>query len=62
VAGFTKCHEVTLLIAAALGEREDVVYLFSRSKPALLLTFLTERMRLDVTVTDAFPGTTVSFV
>jgi hypothetical protein len=62
MTGFTKSHEVTLLIASALGERKDVVYLFGRSELTLLLTFLTERMRLDVTVTDTLPCTTVSFV
>jgi len=62
VAGFTKSHKVTLLIAAALRERTDVVHLFGGSEPILFLAFLTKRMRLDVSVTDAFPGTTISFV
>jgi hypothetical protein len=62
VTGFTKSHEVALLIAAALRERANVVHLLGRGKPTLLLALLTERIRLDVTVTDAFPGTTVSFV
>jgi hypothetical protein len=29
---------------------------------ALLLTFLTERVRLDVAVTDSFPATTIALV
>ena len=62
VTGFAKSHEVALLVTAAFGERANVVYLLGRGEPALLFTFLTERMRFDVTVTDAFPGTTVSFV
>jgi hypothetical protein len=62
VTGFTESHEIALLVAATLGERKDVVYLFGRGKLILLLTFLTERMRLDVAVTDAFPCTAVSFV
>jgi len=62
VTGFTKSHEIALLIASAFGEREDVVYLFSWSKTALFLALLTKRMRLNVAVTDAFPSTTVSFV
>jgi hypothetical protein len=62
VAGFTKSHEVTPFIASAFGERKDVVYLFGRSELTLLLTFLTERMRLDVAVTDTLPSTTISFV
>jgi hypothetical protein len=62
VAGFTKSHEITLLVASAFGEREDVVYLFSWSKPAFFLTLFTKRMRFDVAVTDAFPSTTISFI
>ena len=62
MTGFTKSHEVTLLITSALGEGEDVVYLFGGSEPALFLALLTKRMRLNVAVTDAFPSTTVSFV
>ena len=62
VAGFTKSHEIALLVAAAFRERKDVVYLLGGRKPALLLAFLTERMRLDVAVSDTLPGTTVPFV
>jgi hypothetical protein len=62
VTGFTESHEIALLVAATLGERKNVVYLFGRGKLILLLTFLTERMRLDVAVTDAFPCTAVSLV
>ena len=62
VAGFAKSYEVALLVASAFGERKDVVYLFGRSELALLLTLFTERMRLDVAVTDSFPSTTISFV
>jgi len=62
VAGFTKSHKVTLLIAAALRERANVVHLLGRGKPTLFLALLTEWMRLDVAVTDALPGTTIPFV
>jgi len=62
VTGFTKSHEIALLVASAFGEREDVVYLFSWSETALFLALLTKRMRLDVAVTNAFPSTAVSFV
>jgi hypothetical protein len=62
VTGFTESHEITLLIAAALGERANVMNLLGRGKLTLLLTFLTERMRLNVAVTNTLPGTTVSFV
>jgi hypothetical protein len=62
VTGFTEGHEIVLLIAAAFGERKDVVYLFGRSELTLFLTLFTERMRLDVAVTDTLPSTTVSLV
>lgn len=62
MTGFTKSHEIALLVASAFGEREDVVYLFSWSETALFLALLTKRMRLDVAVTNAFPSTAVSFV
>jgi len=62
VAGFTKSHEVFCIAATAFGEREDVVYFLGGSERSLLLALLTERVRLDVAVTDAFPSTTISFV
>jgi hypothetical protein len=62
VTGFTESHEVALLVAAAFGEWKDVVYLFGGSELTLLLALLTKRMRLDVTVTDTLPSTTVSLV
>jgi len=62
VTGFTESHEVALLVAAAFGEREDVVYLFGRSELTLLLALLTQRMRFDVAITDTLPSTTISFV
>jgi len=62
VAGFTKSHEVALLVAASLGERKYVMYLFGGSELTLLLALLTKRMRFDVAVTDAFPSTTISFI
>jgi len=62
VTGFTKSHEIAFLIAAALGERKNVVYLFSRSELTLFLALLTKRMRLDVAVTDTLPGTTIPLV
>jgi hypothetical protein len=62
VTGFTKSHQITLFIAAALGKREDVVDLLGRRQLALLLALFTEGMQLDVTVTDALPASAVAFV
>ena len=62
MTGFTKSHEVVLFVAAAFGERKDVVDFLGRRQLALLLTFLAERMRLNEAVTDTLPSTTVPFV
>jgi hypothetical protein len=62
VTGFTKSHQITLFIAAAFGERKDVVDLFSRHQLALLLALLAKGMQLDVAVADALPASAVAFV
>jgi len=62
VTGFTKSHEIALLVATAFGEREDVVNFLGRRQLALLLTLLAERMRLNEAVTDALPASAVAFV
>jgi hypothetical protein len=62
VTRLTKSHEVTLLVASALGKREDVVYLLGGCERSLLLAILAERVRLDVAVTNTLPGAAVSFV
>ena len=62
MTGFTKSHEVAFLVAATLGEREDVVYFLGRSKSALPFTLFTKGMQFNVAVTDSLPGSAVSFV
>jgi hypothetical protein len=62
VASFAKGHKVPRIIAAALGEREDVVDFLGRRQLALLLTLLTKRMRLDKAVADSLPASAVTFV
>lgn len=42
-------------------QRNLVVYLFNWNKHSLLIAQLTERMCLNIAVTDAFPRTSVSF-
>ena len=39
-----------------------MVYFLSRGKPALPLALFTKRVSLDVSITDVFPCTAVSFV
>jgi hypothetical protein len=62
MTGFTKSHEIALLIAAAFGERKDVVDFLCGCQLALLLAFLAKRVRLDVAVTDSLPASAVAFV
>jgi hypothetical protein len=62
MTGFAKGHEVLRVTAAAFRERKNVVNFLGRRQFALLLAFLTERVRLDVAVTDTLPRTAVSFV
>ncbi|MPM27025.1 hypothetical protein SDC9_73530 [bioreactor metagenome] len=62
MTGFTKSHEIALLIATPFGEREDVVDLLGMRQLALLLTLLTEWMRFDKAVADSLPTSAVTFV
>jgi hypothetical protein len=62
VTGFTKGHEIALLIAAAFGEWKDVVDFLCGCQLTLLLAFLAERVRLDVAVTDSFPASAVALI
>jgi hypothetical protein len=62
VTRLTESHEIALIIASAFGERTNVVNLLGGSEPTLFLTLLTERVRLDVAITDTLPGTTISLI
>ena len=62
MAGFTQSHEVARFIPSTFGKRKNMVYFFGNSKSALLLAFLAQRVRFDVTVADAFPCSSVAFV
>jgi hypothetical protein len=62
VTGFTKSHEIALLVTTAFGERKDVVDFLCGRQLSLLLAFLTERVRLDVAVTDALPASAVPVI
>ena len=54
-----KAHEIAPIVRPSTRHRKDVMYLIHRSEDALLVTLLTERMRLHVAVTDAFPRSAV---
>lgn len=62
VTAMAQRHEIVLGVGAAARERENVVDFLGRRQLALLLTLLAERVRFDVTVTDALPSTTVPLV
>ena len=62
MTGFTKSHQITFFIAAAFGERKDVVDLLGRRQLALLLALLTKGMQFDVAIADALPASAVAFV
>lgn len=61
VAGRTKRHQVREIIAAALGQRFDVVYFRGRRGFAVLLTLLTEWVGSNVSVSYPFPRPAVPF-
>ena len=61
VAGLAQRHEIVGVAAATFREWKDVVYLLGGDNQSLLLTFLAERVRLDVAVTYTLPRTTVAF-
>ena len=62
MTGFAQRHEITRLVAAALGEREDVMNLLGGRQLAMLLALFAERVCFDEAVAYSFPSTTVSFV
>ena len=62
VAGTTQRLKVVSGVCATLGDWYDVMYLLCRNKFTVLLTDLAKRMQTDVSVTDAFPRTTVLLI
>lgn len=55
-------HKVLSSMGAAFGNRDLMMHLCRRNQLSFLLTLLTQRMLVDVSVTDAFPGTAIFFV
>lgn len=62
VAGAAQRHQVIVCMSAALGYGQDVMDLFNRSHSSFLQASFTQRMALDITVTDSLPCTTVFLV
>ena len=62
VTGLTQAHEVVHRVRSTLRDRQDVVDLLHRGKPSCLKTYLAERMRRGVSVTDTSPRMAVLLV
>jgi hypothetical protein len=62
MAPVTQALEVCIVVRAATGERNLVVYLLGGSQSALSLADLAQRMGGDVTVTDTLPRFAVTFL
>jgi hypothetical protein len=61
VAGCTQTHEIALGVASSLGKRLNMVYFLRWRDPSETSAFLAERMRGNVSVTNALPVTSVTF-
>ena len=59
VTTLTQSHQVIPVMCTTFSKGQLVVYLFNGYKHSLLVTLLTEGMGLNVTVTDAFPRSSV---
>ena len=59
MARLAQRHKVSLVMRAALCQRQLVVYLLHRMQHALLVALLTERVLCGVAVTDSLPGTPI---
>jgi len=62
VALLAKGHKIAVIMRSALRERLNVVYFLGRGYSPLPLAHLTQRMSRNVSVTDAFPGSSVPTV
>ena len=60
MTGFTQSNEILFIVRTTFGERNLVVNLLSRDQLSVLLTQLTQRMQLNIAVTDTLPSPSVS--
>ena len=61
VARLAQRDKVGPVMCSTFRQRKLVVNLFNRDKHSLLVAQLTERVCLNIAVTDAFPRTSISF-
>ena len=59
VIRFAESHQVVAAVRSTLGERKNTMDLLGWSDPAFLLALLTQRVRRNVTVQNAFPSASV---
>ena len=62
VAGLAQAHKVVSCVSAAFGNGQDVVNFLYRSQPTFPEAHLTEGMLRCISVSDAFPRSTVLFI
>ena len=62
MAGFTKAHEIVILVSAACGNVDDVVDFGGWSEKSDLKATLTERMLGDIEVSNLTPAAAKAFV
>ena len=62
MAWFAKCHQVFFVMCSTLGERLYMMDMFCSHKPSFLPASLTERMVMDVSVTNNLPSSPVPFL
>ena len=59
MAALAKRHEISRVVSAAVCQRQDVMHFLSERQSAFLFALLTNRMRLDIELTNAPPSSTV---
>ena len=62
MATLAQRHEVTLVVRAAVCQRQDVMYFLDGRQPAFAHASFANRMRLDVKRSDSSPRASISFV
>ena len=59
VTSLAQAHKVIIIVCSTAGQRNDVVNLLGRCKPAFLQAHLAKRMICNMPVTDSFPRSSV---
>lgn len=62
MAGSAQTHEIVICMPTAFGNRQDVMYFFSRGHSSFGIALLTVGVGGEVSVTDALPTVSVFFM